>query len=366
MRPASPFHPADTTTPFATADHRAAGRCAVVDAEMRPDDAQHGVHPCLRELRTDRRAELQRRLQEEPSQRPALHVVVGRLAARHREPDGLQDAALVRELGGEHGAVRRRTPLARDPLERHDEAVAGLEVRVEVDLPFEDVGQLQRQIGPLARRVHGLEERRGLLRDLAARDRRRTLLPVRHHFNGQFLGLPVGGAEDAQEAILVDLVLEAADEAVGRALEQIGMIGLETARVEDRPREGHESRHQIGAEPQRGEQRSERGVPRHPAGNRLDLGPQILVGPNGCGRRRRRCPITRPTGEHTQSQAHERERLDDRHPDGNATADPLEPAMWRAGWRVGWRPALGAAADAGGCRHARRGAHRRPRRPARA
>ncbi len=76
------------------------------------------------------------------------------------------------------------------------------------------------------------------------------LLSVRHHFDGQLLGLPVGGTEDAQEAILVDLVLEAADEAVDRSLEQIRVIRLEAARVEDRLREGDEGRHQVGSKPQ--------------------------------------------------------------------------------------------------------------------
>ena len=100
-------------------------------------------------------------------------------------------------------------------------------------------------------------------------------------------------------------VLESADQTANRALEQIRVTRLEAARVEDRPRERDEGRHQVRAKPQLGEQRGERGVPRHPAGNRLDFGRQVLVAPDGCGRLRRRRPLAGPAGEHTQGQPHD-------------------------------------------------------------
>src|SRR5262249_61515004 len=67
-------------------DDRRADQRAVVHAEMRLVDLIDRVQAAAAEARRDARLELQRRLQEEPLERSAALVVVGRLARRGIDP----------------------------------------------------------------------------------------------------------------------------------------------------------------------------------------------------------------------------------------------------------------------------------------
>ena len=95
--------------------------------------------------------ERQRRLQELALQRAAVLVVPGRLTVGIVRPHGRQSPAVVLKHGRLQFAVADELAVARRALEQHLEAIAGLEVGVEVHFAAEDRRHLERELHVLAR-----------------------------------------------------------------------------------------------------------------------------------------------------------------------------------------------------------------------
>ena len=229
---------------------------------MRARGVQHRMPAARREARRDPRLELQRRAQEEAAQRAPLLVVVGGLAARHREPDGAQHAPVVAELGRADVAVARRAALARVLVERHRVGVAGLQIGIEVDLAREDVRERHGQLRALARPGHRLKERRRLPVDTPRRGGALERLRNRHHRRCQRRG-PGPRRRDPQEAIAVDLVLEKTDGAFERPLDRERLQGAQPARVEHVARRVHDAEHRVVRHAVTAQQRIEGGAAGH-------------------------------------------------------------------------------------------------------
>ena len=176
--------------------------------------------------------ELERRLQEEALHRPALVVVVGRRTALGREPNGAHLPALVHELCRENGTVAGQLAFARMPLHQQPEAVARLQVGVEVDLAGEHIGQSQRQVNPLARLVERGRQRVGVAIDGALHHHDRRLLG--NAFDRRVEpGVPVERSAGRREpAVGVNLVLEPAHAAVEQAIDEVGLAGADAPQVE--------------------------------------------------------------------------------------------------------------------------------------
>jgi hypothetical protein len=71
---------------------------------------------------------------------------------------GPEDALASRELGGEDPAVAGERALQELLLEHHAERVSALDLRVEVDVPRVDVGEVDRELVLLARGLDRLEQ----------------------------------------------------------------------------------------------------------------------------------------------------------------------------------------------------------------
>src|SRR5688572_6533020 len=99
---------------------------------MRAARFQHRVESPARKSRGDARLELERRAQEETPQRAPLLVVIARLPASRRKTDRAQHAPAVFELRRLDGAVAGGAPLAHELLEHQAEAVARLQLGIEV------------------------------------------------------------------------------------------------------------------------------------------------------------------------------------------------------------------------------------------
>src|SRR5262245_16904698 len=105
--------------------------------------------------------ELERRLEEEALQRTAVLVVVVRLACCGIRPaERPQFAPINRDRRAEDRSVARKLAVARGFLEQHLEAVARLQLTVEIDLAAEHVRQIEGELDILTRGVDGADERR--------------------------------------------------------------------------------------------------------------------------------------------------------------------------------------------------------------
>ena len=128
----------------------------------------------VREARRDAR-ELHRRAQERLAQRGAVRGVVVLAAVVVAPEERAERLAAVVELGGDDAPGADGLAVDVAHLVDDGEAVAALQVVVEIDVAGEDVGELQRHGVGQARRVGGGEQRRA---DLAGRQ-----LPA--HFDGR-------------------------------------------------------------------------------------------------------------------------------------------------------------------------------------
>ena len=134
-------------------------------------------------------------------------------------------------------------------------------------------------------------------------------LLVRQHFGVEHLRTPAIAADDAQEAVGVDLVLELAQEPVERQHQPVRPIGAQVARIEHGGRGLHRGVHEVGGELVLPQQAVERGVPRHPRLDDRGLRPQQHIS----GRAMRRLRLRRGTrrcrscqyGDPEDSAAHE-------------------------------------------------------------
>ena len=89
----------------------------------------------------------------------------------------------------------------------------------------------------------------------------------RQHLGVEHFGPPAIAADDAQEAVGVDLVLELAQEPVEREHQPVRAIGAQPAGIEHRRRRLHRGVHEVGGKLMLAKKAVEGGVPRHP---RLD------------------------------------------------------------------------------------------------
>ena len=100
------------------------------------------------------------------------------------------------------------------------------------------------------------------------------LLLEREHLGVEHLGTPAVAADDSQELVGVDLVLELAQEPVERQHQPVGTIGAQLAGIEDRRRRLHRRVHQVGRQPMLAQEAVEGGVARHPRLDHRVLGAQ--------------------------------------------------------------------------------------------
>src|SRR5206468_12018621 len=122
----------------------------------------------------NRRLKLERRLQQETSQRYAALVVVAGRPTRGREANRSQTPPRVVELRREDRTVAgRRSIAAVLLLDDQLEPVAALPIDVEVDFAAEDFGERQREVDALSCGDHRGEERRRRTIDCAANRRNR-------------------------------------------------------------------------------------------------------------------------------------------------------------------------------------------------
>ena len=123
-----------------------AGRCAVVDALVRPPFLQHGVEARRTEARGDAR-ELERRAQEGLADILAVGRVIAAAvltAGRIGEPCGAVGLAVVDELGGEDAPGAHRAAQMIDGFVDDGEAVALAQIAMKIDVAAENVRQLRR------------------------------------------------------------------------------------------------------------------------------------------------------------------------------------------------------------------------------
>ena len=246
-------------------EHRGAGRRSVVHAAVGARGTQHRVHAAEREPRGHPRFELERRLQEEAAHRAAVAVVVVGLLSRHGVAERLEALAAGREARRDDVAVAAELAFTHDLLEQDLERIARLQFVAEVDLALEHAGEVERQANPFAGRVHRGDQRRRLPRDLTADRHQRAVLLVRHHLHVEArrgVGVGLGGADDLQELVGVDLVGELANRAVQAHVQRVRPVGADAAEVELLPRARHEVVDDLVADLVGAEQTGERGVTR--------------------------------------------------------------------------------------------------------
>ena len=172
--------------------------------------------------------------------------------------------AVGHEGRGQDVAVAGELPVARGLLEQQLEAIALLQIAVEIDLAAEDVGERHRELDVLAGLPHRGNQRRVLRVDVAADRQHVRFLLERHDLGVEHLGAAAVAADDPQELVGVDLVLELAEKAVERQHQPVGAVGAQPARIEDRRRRLHRRVHEIGRQLVLPQQAVERGVARHP------------------------------------------------------------------------------------------------------
>ena len=174
------------------------------------------------------------------SERPQL--VVGNNAfpvAGSVPAERLERPSVDGDRGAEDRAVARRTaPRASIFSNSTLEAVARLQVGVEVHLAAEHVGQLQRELRSSPRRASiDADERRVRSRRCARRSPTTSIcLSYCSTCASSASGLRAIEIDDAQEAIGVDLILELAQQPVERSHEAVRPVGAQLARIEDAAR----------------------------------------------------------------------------------------------------------------------------------
>ena len=161
-----PDQPARVTTPSRGGHDRGPLGGRVVDAEVRAPHLEDGVEAAAAEAGGDPR-EAQRRAQEGLAERGAVPVVVAR-SLRALVAHCAQRPVAALEARGEDAPVAHEPPVEGELLHRHPERVAGLDLGVEVDVPGEDLGEVEGELGVLAGVGDGREEAR---LDLARDDR---------------------------------------------------------------------------------------------------------------------------------------------------------------------------------------------------
>src|SRR5205823_4078562 len=164
-------------------------------------------------------------------------------AAFGRETRRAKRTPSVVELGGEYRSVpgedfRLARCTARQVavllFDKKLEAIARLEIDVEIDLAAEDIGQAQRKIDGLTRRFHRRKERWRAAIDRAADDVERARFLDRDDFGDKRRG--GARARNAQETVAVDLVFESLQRAIDLLLDSIRLSLPDLSRIEHRRR----------------------------------------------------------------------------------------------------------------------------------
>src|SRR5581483_1292365 len=104
-------------------------------------------------------AELNRSAQEGPAQTFACRREIVDSSKRIAKPNGSIDTAAIPEFGGKYRPIRNFSSEPEFLFVNDHEAVAGAQVQGEVDVPAEDLGQLQDEWSRESRFPPVLEER---------------------------------------------------------------------------------------------------------------------------------------------------------------------------------------------------------------
>ena len=202
------------------------------------------------------------------NERPFV-VEIGRRLAGHLEAERVHLPPGVVELRGQHVAVGHVGIVADEPLVEHAEVVARLQLRIEVDFAAEDPGQFHGDLGVGPAGRHRREQRVLLAVDLAAH---------RHLFETLFIvderGVEHrrrGGAVHLQELIVVDVIFEAAEPAVGTVHHLVWIPGPQPAGIEHRTHRLHERMGRVARHLVRRQQTGERRVAGHLVFNDTDV-----------------------------------------------------------------------------------------------
>jgi hypothetical protein len=171
---------------------------------------------------------------------------------------------------------------------------------LKVDLAAEDVGERQRQLHVLAGALHRREQRRMLRVDLAADGDDARFLLEGHDLRIHHLGTVAVAADDPEEPVGVDLVLELAEEPVEREDQPVGPIGTELTRIEDGARGADDRLDQVSRELMLPQQAVEGGVPGNAGFEDRGLGRQHDIGADRGAARRRRGSGARNRGRRQQ------------------------------------------------------------------
>src|SRR3990172_1869200 len=182
--------------------NRGARRRRVVHTEVGPRDLQDRVDPSFRETGGDPPV-AQRRLQERFPQRFPLVVEVGRPVPRVEAVRPVH-VAVHGEFRREDVAVIPERAVEPPFLHQDPERIPLPEIRVEVDVPGEDVGELDRQQHRFAAPGEGGDD----IRPDDAAQRSDPPLVFDRHLVGPVAGLR---ADDPQDLLVVDVVGEGED-----------------------------------------------------------------------------------------------------------------------------------------------------------
>src|SRR3954464_9736227 len=268
---------------------------------MRLVDVVDGMQSAQRKLRRDARFELERRLEKEPLQRSSVLVVVGGFSRRRIRPaERAHFTAVNGNRGAENRAVIRELPVAHRLLEQQLETIAGLQVAVEVDLPAEDLGEVQRELDVLTGVFDRADERRPLAVEPRVDRGDLRLLLVRDDLRVEHVGTVAVGADDAKEAIGIDLIFELAQEAVERADQAIRTPGADLSWIEHAAGRRDGTRDQLLAQLAAAQQAVERRVARHGRFDGLGFAGKVHVGAY-----RPRCRLRRRARDQTQGSAYQ-------------------------------------------------------------
>ncbi len=142
-------------------------------------------------------------------------------------------AAVGHETRAEDVAVSRELAGVSRLLEHDFEGVARLQIVVEIDAAAEDIGQRQRELDFLTRRIERRDERGRVFVDRGAQRGNLRVLLDGHDFRLQLARTLVIGIEDAKEIVGVDLVFELTKHAVERPDDAIRTLGAKIARIEN-------------------------------------------------------------------------------------------------------------------------------------
>src|SRR5687768_12835765 len=197
-------------------------------------------------------------------------------------------AAAVDEARAQDRTVAGECPGVRRLLEDHFEAVAGLEVAVEVDASAEYVGERERELDLLASCVQRADQRVRAPVNFAAHGDDPGVLFNRNDRRCEGTGALVVGVEDAEEIVGVDLVLELTQDAVERSHELVRTVRAQVARIEDARCRLHRRLDKVHGQLVLAQETAERRIARHTGRNYLDVARQdeVRSGPTGLWLRR--------------------------------------------------------------------------------